>query len=103
MPNVWSDLPYLFISSVRQSGKYDGKIDPWPPFRIPGKPHPELASMSRLLHSKTLHGVIFTTLYKVNKDGITTGFPNPQSALFWKKKTAIHIQERFSNASSLTN
>ncbi|XP_064647278.1 E3 ubiquitin-protein ligase ubr3-like [Lineus longissimus] len=67
-----------YTTYVRQCGKYDGKTDPWPPFRIPAKPHPELASMNRLLHSKTLHGVIFTILYKAVNGSVV-----PESVLYF--------------------
>lgn len=52
--------------SMRSSGKYNKKSSLWPPFRLPGEINSNYVGLRRLLHSRTMHGVIFTLLYKVS-------------------------------------
>lgn len=51
--------------SLKQSGMHTG--NPWPPYKERTPLHPSYRGLVRLLHCKTLHIVIFTLLYKVNK------------------------------------
>lgn len=53
-----------YTQYLRQSGKYKGTSAPWPPFRVPGKVHKEFLDPRQVLHSKTMHGIIFTVLFR---------------------------------------
>ncbi|XP_077978171.1 E3 ubiquitin-protein ligase UBR3-like [Glandiceps talaboti] len=53
-----------YTTYIKNSNKFSGTASPWPPYQ-PLKPvHKEFAALRRLLHCKTLHGIIFTILYK---------------------------------------
>ena len=54
-------------SSLKSTGKYKGSKAPWPPLRIPGPIHAAYTGLRRLLHCRTMHSLIFTILYKVEK------------------------------------
>jgi len=62
-------LPYkkwfMFVCSVKQQGLYQHSGNPWPPFRIPVLPHSAYVGLNKLLHCRTMHGVLFTLLHKV--------------------------------------
>ncbi|XP_052826304.1 E3 ubiquitin-protein ligase UBR3 [Octopus bimaculoides] len=53
---------------LKQTGKYTGKSPPWPPIKIPGKILPAYDGLRRMLHCRTLHGFIFSVLYKAMKE-----------------------------------
>ncbi|KAI0233528.1 E3 ubiquitin-protein ligase UBR3 [Lamellibrachia satsuma] len=54
-----------YTKYVRQNGLYKGTDSPWPPFRLPGRIHPAYIGLRRLLHCRTMHGLLFTLLHKV--------------------------------------
>ena len=55
----------MFVCSIKQQGLYQRSGNPWPPFRIPNLPHSAYLGLNKLLHCRTMHGVLFTLLYKV--------------------------------------
>ncbi|KFM58297.1 E3 ubiquitin-protein ligase UBR3, partial [Stegodyphus mimosarum] len=57
-----------YTQHLRQANKYSGSHAPWPPFRIPGPVHSEFVDPRRILHSKTMHGIIFTILHRAVND-----------------------------------
>jgi len=58
----------MFVCSIKQQGLYQRSGNPWPPFRIPNLPHSAYLGLNKLLHCRTMHGVLFTLLYKVCGD-----------------------------------
>ena len=60
----------LVYYSLKQKNLYKGKGSPWPPFRIPGEVHPAYNSVRKLLHCRTMHGLIFTLLHQVGAAGL---------------------------------
>ncbi|XP_054716089.1 E3 ubiquitin-protein ligase ubr3-like [Uloborus diversus] len=57
-----------YTQFLRQSNKYTSSHPPWPPYRIPGPVHKEFIDPRRILHCKTMHGIIFTILYRAVND-----------------------------------
>jgi len=55
----------VFVRSVKQQGLYQRSGNLWPPFRVPNLPHSAYLNLNKLLHCRTMHGVLFTLLYKV--------------------------------------
>ncbi|GAB1601060.1 E3 ubiquitin-protein ligase UBR3-like [Argonauta hians] len=53
---------------LKQTGKYTGKSPPWPPIKVPGEILPAYEGLRRMLHCRTLHGFIFSVLYKALKE-----------------------------------
>lgn len=53
---------------LKHSGKYSGKSPPWPPLKIPGKILPAYDGLRQILHCRTLHGFLFSVLYRAVKD-----------------------------------
>lgn len=61
-----------YTQYLRQSGKYHGTGSPWLPFRIPQNVHCEIKDPRRILQSQTLHGIIFTILYRACSNPLIT-------------------------------
>lgn len=57
--------------SVKQHKLFKGSSNVWPPFRIPGPLHPAFIGLTKLLHCRTMHGLIFILLYKVRSTSIS--------------------------------
>ncbi|KAJ7345658.1 hypothetical protein JRQ81_001608, partial [Phrynocephalus forsythii] len=55
-----------YTAFLKQSGKVHG--NPWPPYKRRTPLHPSYKGLTRLLHCKTLHIVLFTLLYKILMD-----------------------------------
>uniref|UniRef100_A0ABM5EWZ9 E3 ubiquitin-protein ligase n=1 Tax=Pogona vitticeps TaxID=103695 RepID=A0ABM5EWZ9_9SAUR len=55
-----------YTAFLKQSGKVHG--NPWPPYKKRTLLHPSYKGLTRLLHCKTLHIVLFTLLYKILMD-----------------------------------
>lgn len=55
-----------YTAFLKQSGKFSG--NPWPPYKERTPLHPSYKGLTKLLHCKTLHIVLFTLLYKINMD-----------------------------------
>jgi E3 ubiquitin-protein ligase UBR3 len=73
-----------FTNFVKQQGLYRRPGNPWPPFRIPSLPHCTMTGLNRLLHCRTMHGLLFTLLFKaVNQKTI------PESIIYY----TIHLLE----------
>jgi len=85
----------ISVCSVKQQGLYQRSGNPWPPFRIPALPNTAYLGMNKLLHCRTLHGMLFTLLYKVCRDYPRRKVP---SSISWSlyihgaaiKKTPLH-------------
>ncbi|GFT69321.1 e3 ubiquitin-protein ligase ubr3 [Nephila pilipes] len=57
-----------FSQYLRQNNKLSSSSPPWPPFRIPSAVFDQFQDPRRILHSKTMHGIIFTILYRAVND-----------------------------------
>ncbi|GFY54890.1 e3 ubiquitin-protein ligase ubr3 [Trichonephila inaurata madagascariensis] len=57
-----------FSQYLRQNNKLSSSRPPWPPFRIPSAVFDQFPDPRRILHSKTMHGIIFTILYRAVND-----------------------------------
>ncbi|GBM46721.1 E3 ubiquitin-protein ligase Ubr3 [Araneus ventricosus] len=57
-----------FSSYLRQNNKLSSSRPPWPPFRIPPPVFDQFQDPRRILHCKTMHGIIFTILYRAVND-----------------------------------
>ncbi|XP_076360822.1 ubr3 ubiquitin ligase isoform X3 [Tachypleus tridentatus] len=57
-----------YTQHVRQSGKYKSSSPPWLPYRIPKAVSPQFPDPRKLLHSRTMHAIIFTVLYRAWDD-----------------------------------
>uniref|UniRef100_A0A8C3D924 E3 ubiquitin-protein ligase n=1 Tax=Corvus moneduloides TaxID=1196302 RepID=A0A8C3D924_CORMO len=55
-----------YTAFLKQSGKFPG--NPWPPYKKRTPLHPSYRGLTKLLHCKTLHIVLFTLLYKILMD-----------------------------------
>ena len=65
----------LFVLRMKQAGKWSGSLDPWPPFQPLPPSNPVFKGLYELLHTKTLHGIIFNIFFKVRCDiGIMADF-----------------------------
>nr|XP_042905267.1 E3 ubiquitin-protein ligase ubr3 isoform X1 [Parasteatoda tepidariorum] len=57
-----------YLKSVRQSNKIPNTARPWAPFRIPNPVFKQFHDPRRILHCKTMHGIIFTILHRAVND-----------------------------------
>ncbi|XP_039613525.1 E3 ubiquitin-protein ligase ubr3 isoform X3 [Polypterus senegalus] len=57
-----------YTAFLKQSGKFSGS--PWPPYKERTPLHTCYRGLTRLLHCKTLHIVLFTLLYKISMDHV---------------------------------
>ncbi|XP_059822600.1 E3 ubiquitin-protein ligase ubr3 isoform X1 [Hypanus sabinus] len=55
-----------YMGFLKQTGKFNG--NPWPPYRERALLNPSYKGLTRILHCKTLHIVLFTLLYKITMD-----------------------------------
>ncbi|KAG8432417.1 hypothetical protein GDO86_016896 [Hymenochirus boettgeri] len=55
-----------YTAFLKQAGRFSG--NPWPPYKKRTPLHPSYKGLTRLLHCKTLHIVLFTLLYKILMD-----------------------------------
>ncbi|KAM4698256.1 LOW QUALITY PROTEIN: E3 ubiquitin-protein ligase UBR3 [Rhinophrynus dorsalis] len=55
-----------YSAFLKQIGRFPG--NPWPPYKKRTPLHPSYKGLTRLLHCKTLHIVLFTLLYKILMD-----------------------------------
>ncbi|XP_070564707.1 E3 ubiquitin-protein ligase UBR3-like [Ptychodera flava] len=53
-----------YTAFVKNANKFSGSGSPWPPFQPLKIIHREFTSLRRVLHCRTLHGILFTILYK---------------------------------------
>ena len=59
------DYAISFFPSVTNKKLYEGSSSPWPPFRLPTAMLSVYNGLRKLLHCRTMHGLIFVILYKV--------------------------------------
>ncbi|GIY97040.1 e3 ubiquitin-protein ligase ubr3 [Caerostris extrusa] len=57
-----------YCQYLRQNNKLSTSRPPWPPFRIPSAVFEQFQDPQRILHCKTMHGIIFTILYRAVND-----------------------------------
>ncbi|XP_041366438.1 E3 ubiquitin-protein ligase UBR3-like [Gigantopelta aegis] len=53
-----------YTEHIRQTGKYQKKTSPWPPFKIPGHVNSSYKGLYKILNCRTIQAFLFTILYK---------------------------------------